>query len=182
VSNSQDHPPHLPRPLADQAAYKRLYEFNNGVDDILMAEPNWREIRIPFGSPAAAVYRLLPSAPNFEYGGYLTRTRIRYLVCEAKAAYRGQFDIGAAEPQPDDANWTGAEIRACCRLASLLEAPLQQAARNVVPVAVTAAEQVERLRNWASGRCLSAAVPGIYARSEPASAKPGRRVTRPSDN
>jgi len=36
------------------------------------------------------------------------------------------------------------------------------AAQNVVPVAVTAAESVERLRTWASGRCLDAGRGGIY--------------------
>ncbi len=40
--------------------------------------------------------------------------------------------------RPDDTNWTGAEIKSCCRLASLLDVPLVQAAQNVVPVAVTA--------------------------------------------
>ena len=94
--------------------------------------------------------------------------------------YRGQFDISPSEPMPDDSDWTGAEIRSCCRLASLLDIPLSQAARNVVPVAVMATEQVERLRTWASGRCLSASTPGIYARHE--ATKPGRRVARPSEN
>jgi hypothetical protein len=32
----------------------------------------------------------------------------------------------------------------------------------VVPVAVTSAESVERLRTWASGRCLNASAAGIY--------------------
>jgi hypothetical protein len=100
------------------------------------------------------------------------------------ALYRRQFGIPAAELQPDDADWTGAEIRACCRLAALLGVPLAQAARHVVPVAVTAAEQVERLRSWASGRCLSAAASGLFTRA--GAAKAGRRVkgptTRPSDN
>lgn len=50
--------------------------------------------------------------------------------------------------------------------------PLVQAAQNVVPVAVTAAESVERLRTWASGRCLSASQPGIYTGGE---SKPKRR-------
>ena len=36
--------------------------------------------------------------------------------------------------RPDDTNWTGAEIKSCCRLASLLDVPLVQAAQNVVPV------------------------------------------------
>jgi len=59
---------------------------------------------------------------------------------------------------------------------------LTQGAHHVVPVAITAAEQVDKLRTWASGRCLSAAEPGIYSRSGAASSKPGRRVQRPSNN
>ena len=66
--------------------------------------------------------------------------------------------------RPDDTNWTGAEIKPCCRLASLLDVPLVQAAQNVVPVAVTAGDKIEGLRQWASGRCLSADQPGIYSR------------------
>ena len=93
--------------------------------------------------------------------------------------YRGQFDIGPSEIQPDDTDWTGAEIRACCRLSALLDMPLNQAAKNVVPVAITAAEQVDRLRTWASGRCLSASAPSIYTRNK-VSDKPGRKISRPS--
>ena len=74
-----------------------------------------------------------------------------------------------------------AEIRSCCRLAALLDVPLTQAAHHVVPVAVTAAEQVERLRTWASGRCLNASVPGIYHRDGEAS-RHARRVQRGSSN
>ncbi|MGE3407553.1 MAG: AAA family ATPase [Pirellulales bacterium] len=80
--------------------------------------------------------------------------------------YLEQFEIERGQRLPDDTNWTGAEIRACCRLAALLDLPLSQAAQNVVPVAVTAAESVERLRTWATGRCLSADRPGIYGRNE----------------
>jgi hypothetical protein len=63
----------------------------------------------------------------------------------------------------DDTNWTGAEIKSCCRLASLLDVPLVQAAQNVVPVAVTAGDKIEGLRQWASGRCLSADRGGVFA-------------------
>ncbi len=93
--------------------------------------------------------------------------------------YRGQFDIGPSEIQPDDTDWTGAEIRACCRLSALLDMPLNQAAKNVVPVAITASEQVDRLRTWASGRCLSASAPSIYT-SNTVSDKPSRKISRPS--
>ncbi|SFJ51800.1 AAA family ATPase [Planctomicrobium piriforme] len=76
--------------------------------------------------------------------------------------YREQFAIDQVQQRPDDPDWTGAEIKACCRLAALLNVPLLEAALNVVPVAVTARESVDRLRAWASGRCLSSQQPGLY--------------------
>ncbi len=98
--------------------------------------------------------------------------------------YLNEYQLDARQRRPADENWTGAEIRACCRLAALLDLPLVQAAQNVVPVAVTAAESVERLRTWASGRCLSADKPGIYRRSTaPATTKLARKISRdPSAN
>ncbi|OAI48220.1 AAA family ATPase [Planctomycetaceae bacterium SCGC AG-212-F19] len=76
---------------------------------------------------------------------------------------------------PKDDQWTGAEIKSCCRLAALLGVPLSEAAKHVVPVAVTANEQVEKLRGWASGRCLSASSPGVYSRDGEQPVR-GRRV------
>ena len=55
-------------------------------------------------------------------------------------------------------------------------------AENGVPIAVTAAESIERLRTWASGRCLSASEPGLY-RFDKKGTKTRRRVSRdPSTN
>ncbi len=97
--------------------------------------------------------------------------------------YRSLFGIPDGQSRPDDTSWTGAEIRACCRLAALLDITLSQAAHHVVPVAVTAAESVERLRNWASGRCLNASAPGVYGRTAEPLSPSGRRVRRgPSNN
>ena len=96
--------------------------------------------------------------------------------------YRDQFEIDQNQPKPDDTNWTGAEIKSCCRLAAMLDLPLVQAAQNVVPVAVTAAESIDQLRGWASGRCLSASHPGVYNHAD-TSTKTRRRVSRePSVN
>ncbi len=96
--------------------------------------------------------------------------------------YLSLFELDPAQRRPEDPDWTGAEIRACCRLAALLDLPLVQAARNIVPVAVTAAEAVDRLRTWANGRCLSAHQPGIY-QSVKSPAKSRRSVQRdPSSN
>ena len=80
--------------------------------------------------------------------------------------YTQHYGLDAKQARPDDTNWTGAEIKSCCRLASLLDVPLVQAAQNVVPVAVTAGDKIEGLRQWASGRCLSADRAGVYSRSE----------------
>lgn len=96
--------------------------------------------------------------------------------------YQQKFGLNDKMPKPDDAGWTGAEIRSCCRLAALLGVELREAARNVVPVSVTAAESVERLRTWASGRCLSAYKPGLYVRDSAPVEKSARKVSRPSSN
>jgi hypothetical protein len=89
-----------------------------------------------------------------------------------------QFEIDRRQARPEDAQWTGAEIKACCRLSVLLGISLMDAARNVVPVAVTAGERLERLRNWADGRCLSAQQPGIYRAT---TEKPGSGSRRKVD-
>ncbi|MEZ5941198.1 MAG: AAA family ATPase [Planctomycetaceae bacterium] len=95
--------------------------------------------------------------------------------------YRTLFEIERDQRMPNDTDWTGAEIKACCRLSALLDVPLVQAAQNVVPIAMTANECVDRLRKWASGRCLSANQSGIYQSSTPSRQR--RRVNRdPSNN
>ncbi len=96
--------------------------------------------------------------------------------------YLQLFELDPQQRRPEDDAWTGAEVRACCRLAALLDMPLVQAAQNVVPVAVTAAESVERLRSWATGRCLDAAKTGVYQR-EPDPKRRRRNIsTDPSSN
>jgi hypothetical protein len=60
----------------------------------------------------------------------------------------------------------------------LVDGPLVQAEQNVVPVAVTAGDKIEGLRQWASGRCLSADRAGVYSRSESGSGGRLRRVVR----
>ena len=76
--------------------------------------------------------------------------------------YLQLFELDASQKLPEDDRFTGAEIRSCCRLAALLDVPVVQASLNVVPVAVTASESVDSLRNWASGRCLDSEASGIY--------------------
>ena len=93
-----------------------------------------------------------------------------------------RYGLDPDAERPADRDWTGAEIAACCRLAALLGVPLKEAAGHVVPVAVTAAEQVAQLRAWASGRCLDATRGGVYCRQGHNAGGATRRVTRPASN
>lgn len=63
---------------------------------------------------------------------------------------------------PADEGWTGAEIKQCCDIAWRLGCSLVEAAQFVVPVAISAADQLERLRTLANGRFLSASQTGVY--------------------
>ena len=89
--------------------------------------------------------------------------------------YIHRYGLEAKQARPDETNWTGAEIKSCCRLASLLDVPLTQAAQTVVPVAAAAGDKIESLRQWASGRCLSADRTGVYSGEQE---RAGGRVRR----
>ena len=45
--------------------------------------------------------------------------------------YLSEFSIDAKQTRPSDDQWIGAEIKACCRLASLLREPLVQARQDL---------------------------------------------------
>jgi hypothetical protein len=91
--------------------------------------------------------------------------------------YRDQFLIEDVF-LPDDEGWTGAEIRTCCRLSHMLGIPLKEAAKYIVPVAKQAPEMIEKLRDQAAGRFLSANSEGVYQRQavEPAAGKGKRKI------
>jgi hypothetical protein len=63
---------------------------------------------------------------------------------------------------PDTSGWTGAEIKACCDVASRTAMSLLESAKYIVPVSKSAPEQVSALRQIASGKFISADKPGIY--------------------
>ena len=87
----------------------------------------------------------------------------------AKYGVSGEF--------PDDDGWTGAEIKECCRKAYRLKMSLVEAARYIVPVSKSAAEQIKALRQQASGKFISASTPGVYQYEE-SSPAPRRRAIR----
>lgn len=76
----------------------------------------------------------------------------------AKTALRPE----QVKQRPVDTDWTGAEIRQCAMLAWRLRCTLKDAAAYVVPIAVAMPERINKLREEANGRYLSAAEPGFY--------------------
>ena len=61
--------------------------------------------------------------------------------------------------RPDDTEWTGAEIKSCCRTAAMMGCTLQEAAKYVVPIARSMKEEIGALREWAAGRAIPASLP-----------------------
>jgi SpoVK/Ycf46/Vps4 family AAA+-type ATPase len=78
--------------------------------------------------------------------------------------YLKRFGHSLKSARPPSTDWTGAEIRACCRLAAMLQVSLVEAAKTVVPVAKMAQEQTEALRCWADGRATSPETGIVYCR------------------
>jgi SpoVK/Ycf46/Vps4 family AAA+-type ATPase len=88
--------------------------------------------------------------------------------------YTAKYQIGG--PRPQDDNWTGAEIKECCRKAYRLRMSLVESAAYIVPVARSASEQIENLRQQSSGKYLSASHPGVYEYNKIAAATKGRAL------
>lgn len=56
-------------------------------------------------------------------------------------------------------DWTGAEIKTACRLASIMNKSVKKANNFVVPIAKTMQEDIEYLRNWAKDKTIAASSP-----------------------
>jgi hypothetical protein len=77
--------------------------------------------------------------------------------------YINKYFNGAATPQLfNSEGWTGAEIRNVCRKSYRENLTLEDASKYIVPVAISAKEEIETLRKRASGTYLSANKEGIY--------------------
>jgi hypothetical protein len=87
-------------------------------------------------------------------------------------AYLAKYQV--EDDRPDDSGWTGAEIRNCVRNAWAMDISLKEAAEYIVPVSLSAKDQIDRLRKECDGRYLSASQKGVY-RMNP-DRKPVRQV------
>jgi hypothetical protein len=89
-----------------------------------------------------------------------------------------QFDLEgkAAKHTFDDSGWTGAEIRNVCELAWRLGQPIDEARKNIVPVSVSDADRIDRLRKAAAGKFLSASYAGPYRATPLAEVQSARKI------
>jgi hypothetical protein len=60
---------------------------------------------------------------------------------------------------PQDTDWTGAEIKSCCRTAAMMGCSLEEASQYVIPIARSMKEEIQALRDWAGGRAIPASLP-----------------------
>lgn len=92
------------------------------------------------------------------------------------AIHRKKYNISDKDPTQitiDDSKWTGAEIEQCCLKASRLRWTLAQSATYIVPIAISSKDRIDKTRRDASGKYLSASLPGIYDFTETEEKKPG---------
>tara|TARA_Y100000034_G_scaffold74318_1_gene89427 strand:- start:11618 stop:13291 length:1674 start_codon:yes stop_codon:yes gene_type:complete len=70
------------------------------------------------------------------------------------------------ENPPLSTDWTGAEIRQCCKEAAQSNKTLLEAAKFIIPTSQTANDVLEKSRGWASGKCLSSDTGETYNPSD----------------
>lgn len=68
--------------------------------------------------------------------------------------------------RPVDTGWTAAEIRNCCYNAYVLNCSLEEASKYIIPISISAKEQIVELRRQADKRFISASYPGEYMAPE----------------
>jgi len=79
------------------------------------------------------------------------------------AAWNEMLTKAKGKPaRPNDEGWTGAEIKACVQIAQDNRWDLETAARYVIPISISAKQQIDKLRDDAKGKFVSASASGFY--------------------
>lgn len=85
----------------------------------------------------------------------------------------------STRPQMDDSNWSGRDIRNCCRLSKRMKKSIAEVAGRIVASEQVTREKMAKLRAHADGRYLDAGRSGLYTQAivdPPVEALGGRRV------
>jgi hypothetical protein len=77
--------------------------------------------------------------------------------------YKKHFNVTG--PAPDISNWSGAEIRSLCRISAMMDIPLQEAAKYIIPLYKSHEEKIKKQREWAKGRCIPASSSALEKKS-----------------
>ena len=86
-------------------------------------------------------------------------------ILKLKIARHG---LAPNQDQPDMTGWTGRDIENCALKSKMCDMSLVESGQYVVPLMTSHAEEMEALRQSASGRFLSASKPGVYTYTAPA--------------
>lgn len=68
--------------------------------------------------------------------------------------YKGFYEVDG--DVKDMIGWSGAEIKACCRIAHIMGSSVDKASEFIVPISKTMEEEIEYLIKWAEGKTLPA--------------------------
>jgi hypothetical protein len=96
------HAPYLPSPFMDQEQHRLLYRDKMATDEFDL-ECELPPTPISPDMSEEAVYQLLPTAPDFEYGGFITENLIRYQKCESTFASTVESEACIWHSHPTDA-------------------------------------------------------------------------------
>lgn len=70
------------------------------------------------------------------------------------ANYQAEYNV---EGRPSDMNgWSGAEIKAVCRISSMMDRPIDKVDKFVIPISKTMDKEIRRLEKWAENRTIPA--------------------------
>lgn len=78
-----------------------------------------------------------------------------------------KYKLDPKQPLPKMDDWTGRDVNNCAFKAEAMGMDLTEAGQHVVPLLSSHREQMDNLRNYATGRFLSASKPGVYKYSPP---------------
>jgi hypothetical protein len=88
--------------------------------------------------------------------------------------YQKAFKIPANMKRPESSEWSGSEIRACCRLAHTMGFSLEEASLRVAGIARSAPDLLPDMRKQANGKYLCAET-GIIYTNQTNTPLPGKR-------
>lgn len=98
--------------------------------------------------------------------------------------YLKMYGVSKPPPMKDllglSEDWTGAEIRSCCRLSAMLDATIKETSGNIVPIVRIAEKRMTELRAWADGQCLSSSTKGLYKRPAGTKVNPAAQLLNPA--